>query len=239
MMLPKTNLEEKLLQIKRKSAIEDTIISEVKQILNSDFETEAKIEEKLFSSSTEIENHFNFDLLETRNIYHISQIKKICTDYRLRFLDSKYFKGEIPQTAISKIKHLERIHKQSIKGFKMMAPSRLFKLEDKDDPLLFAPIGNGYYYLIHKWGNDLHPLRKLLVWPFRGMVNLTLTALVVSYFATFLIPNGLFSKANSSAQFLVLFLFMFKTIGAIVIYYAFAKGKNFNASIWNSKYFNG
>ena len=239
MMLPKTNLEEKLLQIKRKSAIEDTIISEVKQILNSDFETEAKIEKKLFSSSTEIENHFNFDLLETQNIYHVSQIKKICTDYRLRFLDSKYFKGEIPQTAISKIKHLERKHKQSIKGFKMMAPSRLFKLEDKDDPLLFAPIGNGYYYLIHKWGNDLHPLRKLLVWPFRGMVNLTLTALVVSYLATFLIPNGLFSKANSSAQFLVLFLFMFKTIGAIVIYYAFAKGKNFNASIWNSKYFNG
>lgn len=239
MMLPKTNLEEKLLQIKRKSAIEDTIISEVKQILNSDFETEAKIEKKLFSSSTEIENHFNFDLLETQNIYHVSQIKKICTDYRLRFLDSNYFKGEIPQTAISKIKHLERIHKQSIKGFKMMAPSRLFKLEDKDDPLLFAPIGNGYYYLIHKWGNDLHPLRKLLVWPFRGMVNLTLTTLVVSYLATFLIPNGLFSKANSSAQFLVLFLFMFKTIGAIVIYYAFAKGKNFNASIWNSKYFNG
>ena len=238
-MLSKTNLEEKLLRIKRKSTTEDTIISDVKRILNADFETEAKIEEKLFSSSTEIENHFNFDLLETQNIYHISQIRKICTDYRLRFLDSKYFKGEIPQTAISKIKHLERIHKQSIKGFKMMAPSRLFKLEDKDDPLLFAPIGNGYYYLIHKWGNDLHPLRKLLVWPFRGMVNLTLTALVVSYFATFLIPNGLFSKANSSAQFLVLFLFMFKTIGAIVIYYAFAKGKNFNASIWNSKYFNG
>ena len=238
-MLSKTNLEEKLIQIKRRSATEDTIISEVKRILNSDFETEAKIKKKLFSSSTEVENHFNFDLLDTHNIYHVSQIKKICTDYRLRFLDSKYFKGEIPQTAISKIKHLGRIHKQSIKGFKMMAPSRLFKLEDKDDPLLFAPIGNGYYYLIHKWGNDLHPLRKLLVWPFRGMVNLTLTTLLVSYFATFLIPNGLFSKANSSAQFLVLFLFMFKTIGAVVIYYAFAKGKNFNASIWNSKYFNG
>lgn len=239
MMLSNTNLEEKLLQLKKNAITEEAILAEVKQILNSDFKTEAEIENRLLSSSENIENHFNFDLLETNKIYHISQIKKICTDYRLRFLDSKYFKGTIPQTAISKIKHLEHNHKITLEGFKMMAPSKLFKLEDKDDPLLFAPIGNGYYYLIHKWGNDLHPLRKLLVWPFRGMVNLTITILLVSYFATFLIPNGLFSKSNSSTQFLVLFFFMFKTVGAVVIYYAFAQGKNFNAAIWNSKYFNG
>ncbi|WP_395062778.1 hypothetical protein [Flavobacterium sp.] len=36
-----------------------------------------------------------------------------------------------------------------------MAPSKAFNLKKYDDPLLFAPIGNDYYYLIHKWGNDL------------------------------------------------------------------------------------
>ena len=41
-----------------------------------------------------------------------------------------------------------------------MAPSKLFELENYDDPLLFASLGDGYYYLIHKWGNDLSFLEK-------------------------------------------------------------------------------
>ena len=238
MILSKTDIESKLLRLKNKSITKDNILDEVRHILDQDLRTEIEIENRLSKPHTTAHNQFDFDLLKTEKIYHINQIKKICTDYRLRFLDSKYFKGKIPQSAISKIKHLERQHDITIDGFKMMAPSKLFKLEDKDDPLLFAPIGNGYYYLIHKWGNDLHPLRKLLVWPFKGIVNLTITTLIVSYFATFLVPNGLFSKSASNAQFWILFFFMFKTIGAIVIYYAFAQGKNFNAAIWNSKYFN-
>ncbi len=238
MILQKTDIEAKLLRFKEKSNAENKVLLEVKKILQQDTETEADIENRLLKSSREIENEFEFNLLETTKIYHIEQIKKICTDYRLRFLDSKYFKGKIPQAAVSKIKHLEKDHGITLSGFKIMAPSKLFKLENKDDPLLFAPIGNGYYYLIHKWGNDLHPLRKLLVWPFKGMVNLTVTTLIVSYFATFLVPDGLFSKSDSNAQFWILFFFMFKTIGAIVIYYGFAKGKNFNPAIWNSKYFN-
>ncbi|GMN09077.1 hypothetical protein MTsPCn9_04670 [Croceitalea sp. MTPC9] len=237
MILQKTNIEDKLLRLKSKSSSENKILSEVQKILAQDFE--GKIENRLASSSQAVDNQFVFDLLETDKIYHIEQIKRICTDYRLRFLDSKYFKGKIPQKAISKIKHLEKEHNMILEGFKIMAPSKLFKLEDKDDPLLFAPIGNGYFYLIHKWGNDLHPMRKLLVWPFKGMINLTITTLVVSYFAAILVPDGLFSKSNSNAQFWILFFFMFKTIGAIVIYYAFAQGKNFNPAIWNSKYFNG
>lgn len=238
MIFPKTDIENKLLRLKSKSCSSEDILIEVKRILEKDFKIESAIENRLTKTPKNIENEFTFNLLETDRIYHIEQIKKICTDYRLRFLDSKYFKGKIPQSAVSKIKHLEKEHNITLDGFKMMAPSKLFKLEDKDDPLLFAPIGNGYYYLIHKWGNDLHPLRKLLVWPFKGMVNLTLTTLIVSYLFTFLVPNGLFSKSASNAQFWILFFFMFKTIGAIVIYYGFAQGKNFNPAIWNSKYFN-
>ena len=119
-----------------------------------------------------------------------------------------------------------------------MAPSKLFKLADKDDPLLFAPIGNGYYYLIHKWGNDLHPLRKLLVWPFRNVVNLTFFVVLISFLATLIVPNGLFSKSTGSSEFWIVFFFMFKSLAAVVIFYGFALGKNFNPAIWNSKYFN-
>ncbi|MEM1339144.1 MAG: hypothetical protein AAF634_18125, partial [Bacteroidota bacterium] len=238
MIFQKTNIENKLSKLRDKKVNEEQILQDVYQILEAERKKEEKIAQTLASPQKAKTNEFDFDALETHRIYHVEQLKKICIDYRLRFLDSKYFKGQIPNAAFSEIKRLEEEHGTTLKGFKIMAPSKLFKLEDKDDPLLFAPIGNGYYYLIHKWGNDLHPLRKVLVWPFKSVVNLGLTTLLISYFATILVPNGLFSKENSSAEFWMMFFFMFKSIAAVVIFYGFALGKNFNPVIWNSKYFN-
>ncbi|NKI32520.1 hypothetical protein [Croceivirga thetidis] len=234
----KTNIELQLKKLRENQLNESRILEEVAHILKQTELQDDEIKEKLSSGKNSNFNEFEFDLLETDKIYHIETIKNICIDYRLRFLDSKYFKGIIPQSAISKIKSLEKQHNTELEGFKIMAPSKLFKLADKDDPLLFAPIGNGYYYLIHKWGNDLHPLRKLLVWPFKNIVNLTLVTLVISYFATLLVPHGLFSKSNSSAEFWIIYFFMFKSVAAVVLFYGFAMGKNFNPAIWNSKYFN-
>lgn len=183
-------------------------------------------------------NQFDFDLLETSRIYHLDQIREICIDYRLRFLDLAYFKPELPEEAKTAIAELGQTHSTRVDGMKILAPSRLFKLEDKDDPLLFVPMGNNYFYLIHKWGNDLHPLRRILVWPFKNIANLALCILLFSYLVTLLVPSGLFSKNNSTGEFWMIFFFMFKSIAAIVIYYGFAMGKNFNPAIWNSKYFN-
>jgi len=195
-------------------------------------------EQEQQESSPPLANQFDFDLLETSRIYHLDQIRDICIEYRLRFLDLSYFKPQLPEEAKTAISDLESVHDTRLEGMKILAPSRLFKLEDKDDPLLFVPMGNNYFYLIHKWGNDLHPLRKILVWPFRNVVNLTLCVLLFSYLLTLLVPNGLFSKNSSAAEFWIIFFFMFKSVAAIVIYYGFAMGKNFNPAIWNSKYFN-
>ena len=238
MFYQKTNIERELARIKSKTSPSKDILNEVHCILEQDAVHELDIEQRLNERSKEFRNHFDLDLLETSRIYHLDQIKKTCTDYRLRFLDSRYFKGKIPAEGLSEIKQLEKEHGIELKGFKIMAPSKLFKLEDKDDPLLFAPIGNGYFYLIHKWGNDLHPFRKALVWPFRNIVNLAITTFVISYFATLLVPSGLFSKSDSAAEFWIIFFFMFKSIAAVVIFYGFALGKNFNPVIWNSKYYN-
>ena len=239
MLLPKTNIQEKLHRARSKRALsQENRLDEVYTIL-SDLDNELdRIEKNISSGKGTQRNQFNFELLETSRIYHIDEIKNICIDYRLRFLDSKYFKGEIPAEGISKIKSLERAHAIEIEGFKIIAPSKLFKLEDKDDPLLFAPIGNGYHYLIHQWGNDLHPLRKFLMWPFKNILNLALLVFTISYLATLMVPEGLFSKSSSSAEFWIIYFFMFKCIASVVIFYGFALGKNFNPAIWNSKYFN-
>ena len=237
MLLKPTNIRGQLYKAKLRSS-EEQLINEVYSLLQKSSEKEVKILKKISGNANRIENSFNFDLLETDRIFHIDQIKEICINYRLRFLDSKYFKGPIPDKTIDKIKLLEQKHIIEIEGFKIVAPSKLFKLADKDDPLLFAAIGNGYFYLIDKWGNDLHPLRRILVWPFKNIVNLTLLVVLISWLTTLFIPNGLFSKSNSQMEFMIIFFFMFKSIAAVVIFYGFALGKNFNPAIWNSKYFN-
>jgi len=238
MLLKRTNIEALLYKASSRESSEERIMNEVAEILRKDGEHAQRIQDNFQKSGDAPWNDFEFDLLETSRIFHLSQIRTICIDYRLRFLDTRYFKGKIPEEAVSRIKTLEKEHNTVLKGFKILAPSKLFKLENKDDPILFAPIGNGYFYLIHKWGNDLHPLRKLLVWPFKNIRNLTALVVLVSYLVTLMIPNGLFSKSNSTVEFWIIFLFMFKSIAAVVIFYGFALGKNFNPAIWNSKYFN-
>jgi len=181
-------------------------------------------------------NSFDFDKLSTNKIYHIDQIKKVAIDYRLRFLDLKYFKNKLPEEATAAIQELEKTHDTKLGAFKIMAPSVLFRLEKTDDPLLFVPLGNNYYYLVHKWGNDLHPFRKLLMWPFKNIWNLLFAVLGISWVFTEITPMGLFTKSPDASAYWMLLFFMFKAIASVVLYFGFALGKNFNPAIWNNRY---
>lgn len=238
MIFPKTNIEQKLAKVRAKQLNETNWRSQVEAIFSREDQKNSRILNTLENGTPIEKNDFIFDQLDSNNIYHIDQIKKICIDYRLRFLASKYFKGKLPQEALSKIKDLEKTHDLELKGFKIIAPSKLFKLENADDPLLFAPMGNNYYYLIHKWGEDLHPFRKFMMWFFKSFENLIVLTFLVSVLLTFMIPQGLFSKENTSSEYVMIFFFMFKSVAAVVLFYGFALGKNFNTAIWNSKYFN-
>ena len=238
MKIPGVNLANQLKKIRQKDFDDLQWTNQVNEILNSHIPSEIRIKETLASQNSGTINDFNFEYVDTSRIYHLDHIKKLCIDYRLRFLDTKYFKSKFPDEAISEIRGLEDKHQTELKGFKIIAPSKLFKLENADDPVLFAPMGNDYFYLIHKWGNDLHPLRKYFMWFFKGFENLVLLTFLISLFLTFLVPDGLFGKEYSVSNFLMIFLFMFKSVAAIVIFYGFALGKNFNTAIWNSKYYN-
>ena len=114
-----------------------------------------------------------FENMETKNIFHKDTIKSICVQYRLRFLDSNLYKGDYPDNITKVISDIEKKHETTLNNFMIMAPSKLFKIKSPDDPILFVPIGNDYYYLIHKWGEEFNYLRKLLVLPFKNIDNLT------------------------------------------------------------------
>jgi hypothetical protein len=235
MQLKARTLKDELLHLRKKSTSDKNVIQEVYSILNKNEDERSSIKQSLSSESSTIANGFVFDLLETDRIFHINQIEKVCTDYRLRFLNSSIFKNEIPEEAISEIRSLEKNHATKLEGFKIMAPSKAFNLKIYDDPLLFAPIGNGYYYLIHKWGNDLAWYRKYAVMPFKNVVNFLFFCFAVSILLTFLTPENKLSRSVSFAP-IIIFLFLFKSIISVITYYFFMMGKNFNNMIWNREF---
>lgn len=120
---------------------------------------------------------FNLD-----KVFHISQIEKLCDRYYLRFLPSALFKGSIDPSLPDKIATFEATYNvqcksvvKDISRFRnwmdieaekgnntfIAAPASSFKLEERPkDPLLFYKINDEYYYLIHKWGNDLSIIRR-------------------------------------------------------------------------------
>lgn len=237
MLINKVNLEKELISERKKFKSQIAILEEVKEIFEKNELDRNKIKQALQEKSSTKINQLKFDLLETDKIFHLEQIKKICIDYRFRFLDSSIFKNEIPEEAISKIRELEKKHDTKLEGFKIVAPSKAFLLENYDDPLLFIPIGNDYFYLIHQWGNDMNSLRKWIVKPIKNIGNFVLFSILISFLLTVIVPETTLSKTVPMAS-LIIFLFIFKSIIAVTAYYFFMMGKNFNSEIWQRKYYN-
>src|SRR6476620_2382182 len=152
MIKGRVNLRDELALERKKSDAND-ILLQVRQILADQEAERNRIRGTIDESSGEIANAFTFDLLETDRIFHVSHIRKVCIDYRLRFLDSQMFRHEFPDEAITQIRTLEQKHGTDLGGFRIIAPTKAFHLHNYNDPLLFVPIGNDYYYLIHQWGN--------------------------------------------------------------------------------------
>lgn len=117
---------------------------------------------------------FNLD-----KVFHISQIESLCKKYYLRFLPSALFNGSIDSALPDKIATFETTYGVKCKSVVtqsrwvyedeekenntfVAAPASSFKLEERPkDPLLFYKINDEYYYLIHKWGNDLSMVRRI------------------------------------------------------------------------------
>lgn len=239
-MLERTNLHERLKSLRKKEISEEELLQGIKDFINAEAETEQQILDRIQQGDAlDIDrNDFNIDLLEPDRIFHISQIKKICIQYRLRFLNTKYFKGELPPGAIFAIKELEKKHSTTLRGFSIIAPAEYFRLENADDPMLFSPIGNNYYYLIHKWGQDIHPLRKVLMWPLKNLETLIIFSFFASILLTFGIREIFFSRYQATSEFLILFLYTFKSTIALIFFYGISLGKNFSSGNWNSKFYN-
>ena len=230
----KVNLFEELLSERNKELSSDELKSIVKKIWSNHDSKKDQIRISLNKKNDYKNNQLKFDKMESKNIFHKDTIKKICVRYRLRFLDSNLFKGEYPKNITRIITDLESKHDTSLSNFKIMAPSKLFKIKSPDDPILFVPIGNDYFYLVHKWGKEFNKLRKLMVLPFKNIDNLTIFSILVSIF--FALVGKLVMPSLTSSEVFILFLFLVKGFIFIFFYMFFLSRKNFSESNWNSKY---
>lgn len=232
------NLQDKLEGLRDRRTTPSAILDEVKKVLDEQLASEDAVLLRLQQAEDDYRNPFMIDELEANRIFHISHIRDLCHTYRLRFLSTKHYDRELPVEVLLEIKELERKHQLRLQGFKIMAPASHFRLKNADDPMLFAPMGNGYYYLIHKWGKDLHPLRKIAVWPLKNLENLLIFSFVISFFLTFVIRELFFWRYQQTSEFIMLYMFTFKSVAGLIVFYGIALGKNFSESIWDSKFFN-
>lgn len=235
-MFVKTNIAHQLTKSRAKRISSTSLLFEIAQVFAENETHRQQIRQNFLEKNSAEKNNFQFEKLDADKIFHLSDIRKLCITYRLRFVDAHFFKGDFPEEAITAVRSLEKEHQIELKNFKLVAPAKLLKLENADDPLLFSPMGNDYFYLVHKWGNDLHPLRKLIMWPFKNLENLVFSIFVFSVLLTFLIPLHFIIDEPGVRERIILFIFNWT--GGMTLLVGIGKGKNVNEEIWNSKFYN-
>lgn len=181
--------------------------------------------------------------LDGSRVFGMADIRQTCIRFRLRFLPSGRFKGAIPQEAIMAVRQLEQVAGQPMRGFMIMAPASRFRLCDCDaDPMLFIPVGNGQYYLVHQWGREIGPFRAALGWPVRNWKHLAVTALVAAAAVAALVPTAWITPEVGASwwggyRFGIFFCTAMLT-GAATTLAWFTSFGQFSAEAWNSKTFN-
>jgi hypothetical protein len=239
MLKDKINLEEELRKLQSVKTGK-SILKTVNDWLLLESANEERIRSSIHGNS--ISESFSTPLnFPVENVFTLGQIRLICIKYRLRFLETKRFKGTIPYAAIQKVKEAEKVLGKEINNFKIIAPSELFTLDDPNkDPLLFADLGNGKYLLIHSWGKDLSWWRPLLAYPFRDIESLLKTILGFSLLLSCLIPNHWLVTSPKLYENIFYFralFFGYAFIGIFftLIFFGFTFRKNFSIEDWNSR----
>lgn len=238
MIFKNINLEKELRKERNKP---EDLLSQVKNIFEQESTKESAILKRLNGLQEDEFKNINLDQDDLKKVYSIKEIEAICIKYRLRFLDTKLFKPEYPYEAIQKIKHFENKYQTELKNFKIIAPYNLFNLKDiNEDPLLFAQLGNNSYYLIHRWGNDLHWSRNILNFPFRSIYHFFISCIVFAFVFSFSFPMSLMD-IDANHEFTMRIWFWTHCTIAFFSFFLFLgslTSRGFSSLTWNSKYFN-
>lgn len=240
------NLQELMMKISVNRDPEKTIIDEANKILAESTEKEQKtlsrfgLDYSLKKKEAVNQRARLYDLYPKGRLFSINQIKSIAIKYGLRFLNMSIYKGTVdPQ--LSRV-ILEFENKYGFKhndNYKILAPAESFKLEKRPkDPLAFVKVaeidGEEFYYLLHKWGNDLNRWRRLVNLAMIEHGNfvffLTIVCLMICGILAIIMKN--FVLAEDRVSFQGIFAGMF--VLWLVVFFFSSFGR-YNTDNWNSK----
>jgi len=240
MLFSKINLRTEL--IRERQAQEDLLI-EARRLLQEFDSKEADMRIRLQGSPTGSSSLISPVEEDMHRIFHLNEIKNLCVRFRLRFLNTMYFKSEYPFEALSEIRDFERRYKTKIKEFYIAAPDHSFDLENiNKDPLLFASLGEDKYFLLHQWGNDLAWYKKLTLWPLRSFKNCFISLWIAALLFSFIIPSSIIQVTSFEGE---MYLRLWLTVHVFIAFFGFTvwAGLTFDKTVsnknWNSKYYNG
>lgn len=230
--------EEELAELLRGQA---TLVQEVYSILEQEEKQDELVRAAIRSNLKERANHLSG--LGRSRIFSMEDIRRSCIRFRLRFLPSGRFRGAIPHEAVHALRHLEAQVGQPVHGFMIMAPAKRFQLCDCDaDPMLFVPLGDGTYYLVHQWGREIGPWRTLLGWPVRTWQHLAFTVVLASAIFAALLPTAWLTNAVDAGwwggfRFGAFFCTTLVACAATAFSWLAFFGQ-FSTEAWNSRTFN-
>ncbi len=214
---------------------QEALLTEVHQLLAEEQKHDDVLQAVVLSSRGRVPEPIASP--DPERIYHIDTIRALCVRYRLRFLEAGLFKGPLPLQAVHAIRQLERSTPGPLSSFMIMAPASRFRLCDGEtDPLLFVPLGNDRYYLVHKWGNDLSWTRAWTTWPVRTPLNLAITVVVLALIVALAIPGGVLQQWGVHRAGLMVWNTM--VFGSFTVFGWMAFFGQFSTEAWNSRYFN-
>jgi len=218
---------------------EEQLLHETKRILSNDLFSDQKILENLgrYNSSFTVITEEEAD---HENLFTLNEIKRVAINHRLKFLEAKHYKPEIPYEAISKIKQLNKHQGKELKEFRVLSRFSAFsKTGTVAQSALFVKTNHDNYYLIHRWGGELPWYRKLLCWPFRSFETLAIAVIVYTLALTLALPTWaitLDSKATYWSGYrggVFFHLLIFNSAFTTLIFSAFAR--NFSGVLWARK----
>jgi hypothetical protein len=241
-MFSPVDIQEELIKARQKhEKVFRMLSAQVEEALKQGKQADEYIVSRLQSTPKPGKSNINPELLEKSRIFSIDDIKTICVNYRLRFLDSKYFKiEELPYDAVIAVKKLEKHLGEEVGALKIMGAAKFFKLEDSNkDPLLFARIDDNNYYLIHKWGKDLAWYNKIIAYPFKDIFSLLASMIIVGLPLVIFVPLIIFHTAKEVQYYQMLYFaaFVVYTI-FVMVFGGFTFYKQFSKVCWRSPYFN-
>lgn len=192
-------------------------------------------------------------------IFTEAEIKRIAINYGLRFLPSTLYKGSLPNDLAQKIKEFKALgleqdsynyndrskmddmklyrNMYDLEAYFILAPKKSFELQEKPkDPLFFARLADGTYYLIHKWGNDLSYWRYIKALSLRNAGITFTTILCIIYFSLLILclkdGNNFFSILDK----VLLCLIPTVILGIFVGFIIDSIKDNFSSKNWNSPF---